>query len=99
MHCEDLDWCIRFRLAGWRVVFVPDAVVMHKKGVSSRSRPVFVEWHKHCGMARCYRKFFADYYPIVLIPIVLAGIWALFVCVSLRHLFRCALAALGLRRA
>jgi GT2 family glycosyltransferase len=97
MHCEDLDWCMRFRLAGWRVVFVPDAVVMHEKGVSSRSRPVFVEWHKHRGMARYYRKFFTDRYPIVLMPIVLAGIWARFAWVALGHLVRRALATLGLR--
>lgn len=99
MHCEDLDWCMRFRLAGWRVVFVPDAMVMHEKGVSSRSRPVFVEWHKHRGMARYYRKFFADRYPIVLMPLVLAGIWARFTWVALGHLVRRALATLGLRQA
>ena len=98
MHCEDLDWCMRFRLAGWRVVFVPDAVVMHEKGVSSRSRPVFVEWHTHRGMARYYRKFFANRYPIVLMPVVLAGIWARFAWVALGHLVRRALATLGLRR-
>ncbi len=98
MHCEDLDWCMRFRLAGWRVVFVPDAVVMHEKGVSSRSRPVFVEWHKHRGMARYYRKFFANRYPIVLMPVVLAGVWARFAWVALGHLVRRALATLGLRR-
>jgi len=88
MHCEDLDWCMRFRLAGWRVVFVPDAVVMHEKGVSSRSRPVFVEWHKHRGMARYYRKFFASRYPLILMPFVTLAIWARFGAVALRHLIR-----------
>ena len=88
MHCEDLDWCMRFRLAGWRVVFVPDAVVMHEKGVSSRSRPVFVEWHKHRGMARYYRKFFASRYPLILMPFVMLAIWVRFGLVALRHLSR-----------
>jgi GT2 family glycosyltransferase len=88
MHCEDLDWCMRFRLAGWRVVFVPDAVVMHEKGVSSRSRPVFVEWHKHRGMARYYRKFFTSRYPLILMPFVMLAIWARFGAVALRHLSR-----------
>jgi GT2 family glycosyltransferase len=85
MHCEDLDWCMRFRLAGWRVVFVPEAVVMHEKGVSSRSRPVFVEWHKHRGMARYYRKFFTRRYPLVLLPCVLLAIWLRFAWVAARH--------------
>jgi GT2 family glycosyltransferase len=25
MHCEDLDWCMRFRQKGWQIWFVPDA--------------------------------------------------------------------------
>ena len=95
MHCEDLDWCMRFRLAGWRVVFVPDAVVMHEKGVSSRSRPVFVEWHKHSGMARYYRKFFASRYPLILMPFVMLAIWARFGAVALRHLSRRLMGVLG----
>ncbi len=94
MHCEDLDWCMRFRLAGWRVVFVPDAVVMHEKGVSSRSRPVFVEWHKHRGMARYYRKFFANRYPLILMPFVMLAIWMRFGAVALRHLSRRLMGAL-----
>jgi GT2 family glycosyltransferase len=63
LHCEDLDWCMRFRLKNWRVVFVPDARVMHVFGGCSRGRPFFVEWHKHAGMLRFYKKFFKDHYP------------------------------------
>lgn len=57
LHCEDLDWCRRFRDAGYRVLFVPDAVATHAKGTSSSGRPVRTEWHKHRGMVRYYRKF------------------------------------------
>ena len=63
LHCEDLDWCHRFRQAGWRVLFVPGVRVVHDKGVSSRARPVFVQWHLHRGMVRYYRKFLRDEYP------------------------------------
>jgi hypothetical protein len=24
LHCEDLDWCMRFRLNNWLVMFVPE---------------------------------------------------------------------------
>ncbi|MDN5836993.1 MAG: glycosyltransferase family 2 protein, partial [Nitrosospira sp.] len=58
LHCEDFDWCMRFRQKGWKILFVPDAPVVHHKGISSRARPIFVEWHKHKGMMRFYRKFF-----------------------------------------
>ncbi len=35
MYSEEIDWCRRFRLAGWRVVYVPSAEVMHHEGASS----------------------------------------------------------------
>lgn len=57
LHCEDLDWCRRFRDAGYRVLFVPDALAVHAKGTSSLGRPLRTEWHKHRGMIRYYRKF------------------------------------------
>ncbi len=35
LHCEDLDWCVRFHQSGYSIMFVPDARVVHEKGVSS----------------------------------------------------------------
>ena len=78
LHCEDLDWCMRFRQKGWKILFVPDAPVVHRKGGCSRSRPVFVEWHKHKGMMRFYRKFFRHQYPGVLMWLVTLGVWLRF---------------------
>ena len=31
LHCEDLDWCIRFRQRGWTILFVPGAKVAMKR--------------------------------------------------------------------
>jgi GT2 family glycosyltransferase len=78
MHCEDLDWCMRFREHGWRVLFEPSAKVLHKKGVSGRRRRVRVEWHKHKGMVRFYRKFFRARYPAWLMPLIVAAVWVRF---------------------
>ena len=79
LHCEDLDWCMRFRLAGWKILFVPQASVTHEKGVCSVSRPVFVAWHKHHGMVRFYRKFYAARHAWPLRAFVTLGVWAHFV--------------------
>ena len=76
LHCEDLDLCMRLKLAGQRVLFVPDAVVSHAQGVSSRRRPVFVLWHKHRGMWRYYSKFLKAKYPAWFTALVWSGIWA-----------------------
>ncbi len=75
LHCEDLDWCMRFRIKGWRILFVPDVEVLHYQGHSSRLRPLFVEWHKHKGMLRFYRKFFSHQYPGILMWLVRLGVW------------------------
>lgn len=82
LHCEDLDWCMRFKLRGWKVMFVPDAKVTHLWGACSRSRPYFVEWHKHEGMLRFYQKFFRHKYPGLLWGLVVVGVWFRFVLVS-----------------
>ena len=85
LHCEDLDWCMRFRRKGWQVLFVPDARVVHAKGTCSHSRPVFVEWHKHRGMMRFYRKFFRRQYSGALMVLVAAGVWVHFLVVAGFH--------------
>lgn len=78
MHCEDLDWCMRFRAAGFRILFEPGARITHHKGRCSVARPLFVEWHKHLGMVRFYRKFFRHQYPGVLMGLVVFGVWLRF---------------------
>ena len=85
LHCEDLDWCMRFRQKGWHILFVPDAPVVHYLGHSSKERPFFVEWHKHKGMVRFYRKFFSHQYPGALMWLVRLGVWVRFCLVSIKR--------------
>jgi GT2 family glycosyltransferase len=87
-HCEDLDWCMRFRQKGWKILFVPSAKITHALGGCSRNRPIFVEWYKHKGMMRFYRKFFRRQYPGVLMWLVAFGIWLRFGMVAAHHGFR-----------
>ncbi|CBL44267.1 Glycosyl transferase, group 2 family protein [gamma proteobacterium HdN1] len=86
LHCEDLDWCMRFRQAGWQILFVPNALITHQQGSCSRSRPIFVEWHKHKGMLRFYRKFFQKEYPGALMWIVVVGVWMRFAAAASYHI-------------
>ncbi|MEO8729100.1 MAG: glycosyltransferase family 2 protein [Rhodoferax sp.] len=98
LHCEDLDWCMRFKQANWKILFVPSAHILHALGVSSRGRPIFVEWHKHKGMMRFYRKFFRHQYPGILMGLVAAGVWLRFGTMAAYYLARRAGQALGLVR-
>jgi len=99
LHCEDLDWCMRFRQKGWSVMFVPNAKIIHIWGACSRSRPFFVEWHKHHGMLRFYRKFFRHQYPGTLWIAVVIGVWIRFSLVASYYTMRLPLSKLGLLRA
>jgi hypothetical protein len=82
LHCEDLDWCMRFRHKGWKILFVPKAKITHAAGVCSKDRKLFVEWHKHKGLIRFYRKFFKQHYPGALIGLVVTGVWLRFALVA-----------------
>jgi GT2 family glycosyltransferase len=58
-YAEDLDWCKRFREAGWKVVFVAEARATHFGGASSGTAPMrysiellranLAYWKKHHG--------------------------------------------------
>jgi GT2 family glycosyltransferase len=78
LHCEDLDWFMRFQQAGWRVLFVPDAEATHVKGACSQAEPIRALWHKHRGMLRFYRKFYREKYPRPLMWAVTVAVWARF---------------------
>lgn len=88
LHCEDLDWFVRFARAGWGIYLVPDVEVVHHKGACSTGRPVAVEWHKHRGMARFFRKFQSRDHSLPFRVLVWVGIWGHFGLVSLVGLLR-----------
>jgi GT2 family glycosyltransferase len=90
LHCEDLDWFARFARSHWKIYFVPDVEVTHHQGTCSKGRPVRVEWHKHRGMVRFFRKFQAGEYPLPFRLLVIGGIWAHFAVLA---------SAEGIRRA
>ncbi|HEY4583266.1 MAG TPA: glycosyltransferase family 2 protein [Lysobacter sp.] len=78
LHAEDLDLCRRVREAGGTVAIANDVRVVHVRGVSSRSRPYFVEWHKHRGLWRYFARFEAPRRGPLLRAAVFAAIWTRF---------------------
>ncbi len=83
LHAEDLDLCRRVREAGGRVAVANAVPVVHVRGVSSRSRPLFVEWHKHRGLWRYFRRFEAARHGIAMRAAVFAAIWLRFPAAAL----------------
>ena len=81
LHAEDLDLCRRVREGGYEVVVANDLQVVHVRGVSSRARPVWVEWQKHRGMWRYFRRFDADTVAAPMRAAIFAALWAHFLLV------------------
>ena len=88
LHAEDLDFCRRVREAGGVVACANDVRVLHVRGVSSRSRPLFVEWHKHRGLWHYFTKFEARQRGIGTRIAVFAMIWGRFPFAVLRAALR-----------
>lgn len=84
LHAEDLDLCRRVRDGGGTIAVANDVRVLHVRGVSSRSRPVFVEWHKHRGLWRYFAKFEAPGCPALVRAGVFLAIWGRFPFAALR---------------
>ncbi|QDT29224.1 N-acetylglucosaminyl-diphospho-decaprenol L-rhamnosyltransferase [Gimesia panareensis] len=101
LHCEDLDWCMRFHQQGWKIMFVPDAILTHEQGACSKSTPIAVEWYKHNGMVRFYRKFFRHEYPHLLLWTVILAIWVRFGSIaalsSVKNVWQAALGSRNLK--
>ena len=79
MHFEDLDLMFRLKEQGWHCVFVSQVSCIHKQGLSSRSRPTWVHFQKHRGMARFFGKFQAKATILPLRMAVYASIWLRFI--------------------
>ena len=59
--------------------------VVHHKGVTSRSRPLRVEYHKHKGMVRFYNKLLSER-SRWLLALVTAGVWTRYAAIAAIHL-------------
>jgi len=57
MYSEELDWCRRFRAAGWRVVYLPTARIIHHEGKSSEQVLPARHIHFQTSKIRYFRKY------------------------------------------
>lgn len=56
MYSEELDWCFRAKRAGWKVVYLPQARVVHHEGKSSEQNLVNRNIHFHDSKCRFFGK-------------------------------------------
>jgi N-acetylglucosaminyl-diphospho-decaprenol L-rhamnosyltransferase len=58
MYSEELDWCKRIKLAGWGVMYLPTAQVIHYQGKSSEQASTL----RHIHFNRAKLRYFGKYH-------------------------------------
>jgi GT2 family glycosyltransferase len=83
MYAEDLDWSVRYRNAGWRVVYDGRVTALHVKGASSgKRRSLRLNYHFHRSMAIFYKHHLAPSNPAALNVLIILAIWGRFALVQ-----------------
>jgi GT2 family glycosyltransferase len=84
MYAEDIDWCVRYRDAGWRVVYDGRVTALHVKGASSgKRRSLRLNYHFHRSMAIFYQRHLGPSNRGALKVLVIVAIWVRFALVQM----------------
>jgi GT2 family glycosyltransferase len=76
IYCEDVDWFLRAKGAGWETWFVADAVIEHHHAYSERFRKHRAVIDFHRSMITFYRKHYAHRYPGLFNVFIYAMVYA-----------------------
>jgi GT2 family glycosyltransferase len=75
MYSEELDWCKRIKDAGWRVVYLPNASVVHHVGKSSEQAVTA----RHINFNRAKLRYFRKHHGYLAYLILRVVIWKQYV--------------------
>lgn len=73
MYSEELDWCRRIKEAGWRIVYFPEAEVIHHVGKSSEQAVTERHINFQRAKLRYFRKFHGRFVCMALRVFLLAN--------------------------
>ncbi|RJP78739.1 MAG: glycosyltransferase [Desulfobacteraceae bacterium] len=87
MYWEDVDWCKRMWMKGWKVVYYPKIQMVHFVGGSSNKRPAksLYEFHRSCYLYFVKHKAWPS---IILKPALFLGLSSRLLLLSLFLFFR-----------
>lgn len=76
MYGEDIDLCYRIKKGGYKIMYYPEARIIHYKGGSSKKRRTKVIYDFHNAMWIFYKKHYIKTYSLWINSLVYVGIWA-----------------------
>ena len=76
MYFEEVDWCRRCRAAGWEIVYLPSAGIIHYEGKSSEQVATARTIRFQRSKIRYYRKYFGAVWSLI-IRVFLLGTFAI----------------------
>lgn len=88
LYGEDLDWCYRCHVAGYKVLYYPEVFTYHYKGQSSNKTPYIALHAFHDAMWIFYKKHYSKKYPFFMNWLVWLGVWGRFVVLLIVNFFR-----------
>jgi N-acetylglucosaminyl-diphospho-decaprenol L-rhamnosyltransferase len=73
LYCEEVDWCIRLRRAGWDLWYTPAATVLHHSGQSAKLAPARSFLLLQRNRFRLYSKWYSPPQRVLVETITRAG--------------------------
>ena len=73
MYAEEVDWCLRFKRAGWEVWHCPDAMATHHAGQSTKQRATAMFDQLQRSRSLLYEKHYPRWFAIAARAIGTAG--------------------------
>lgn len=67
LYMEDLDWALRAKKSGWKVVLAPASHIRHKVGETSLQRRPLIIYYVCRNSLKCCRKNYPRWLPVVIL--------------------------------
>ena len=73
LYFDDVDLCATLRTGGGRILFLPEAEIVHLRGHATARRPEATAHHYRASQLHFYRKHHPHWYPLLWLMLRLRG--------------------------
>jgi len=88
MYGEDIDLCYKIKELGYKILYYPEAQIIHYKGGSSKKKRSKVIYDFHQAMWIFYKKHYYKKYNFAVTFLVFIGIWLKYLVQIIKNSFK-----------